>query len=109
MGMTSSVTATTSSPNVVLMTFRCPMVCSMHDPNAYLLAPRLDIASLLGSVRFLKGRRASLVPKGDCRRTSIVGRNQEWGEIRRVLRFQLWLRRYRDEERVIAYRQMSRY
>lgn len=41
-GFTSSVSATMSSPTVVLITFRCRMVfSSTRDPGGYLFAVRL--------------------------------------------------------------------
>src|SRR5437899_11760836 len=49
-GMTSSVTATMRSPEVVLITFRCRMFFSAtHSPNTYLVRSRLidtDLSSL---------------------------------------------------------------
>jgi hypothetical protein len=40
-GFTSSVSATMSSPTVVLITFRCRMVFSSTHPGGYLFAVRL--------------------------------------------------------------------
>ena len=49
MGMISSVTATMSSPKVVLITFRCLMFFSFtHSPNADLFRSRL-VATDVGS------------------------------------------------------------